>query len=125
MERYSAVCELCPIPVFIVAHDGSSVIYINPAYRELTGRNIDELQNNGWLNVIHPEDRTRAEAEWALFLKTQVPKPSLRRYVGVDGTVTEAEMNAHRVENNGYVGFIVPRIFNHQMVSPDGISPPT
>lgn len=124
MERYSAVCELCPIPVFIVAHDGVSIVYVNPAYRRLTGRCLDELQNNGWLNVIHPDDRTRVEAEWAVFLKTETLKPSIRRYVHVDGTVTEAEMSVQRVEKNGYVGFIVPRGFN-SLVSPVGFSPTT
>lgn len=122
MERYSAVCELCPIPVFIVAHDGSSVIYINPAYRRLTGRAIDELQNNGWLSVIHPDDRDRVETEWTRFLKTEISKPSLRRYIHVDGTTTEAQMTVQRVERNGYVGFIVPTDFNN-LVSPAGIPP--
>lgn len=129
IERYSAIANLCPLPIFIVAHDGKSIVYINPAYREFTGRSIDELQDFKWLEMVHPDDRTNVAAVWKQFVLDENPVPSLRRYVHKNGKVSEAVMTAYRVEQNGFVGFIVPRCtegcFFMKLVPPAGIPPAT
>lgn len=122
MERYSAVAEFCPIPAFIVAHDGTSVVYTNKAYQRLLGKRLEDLQNYGWLTAVHPDDRPRARQEWETIIKTDVPLKSRRRYISPDGKPVECILTAQRVEQNGYVGFLVP-VDVAQVVPPAGISP--
>jgi PAS domain S-box-containing protein len=109
IERYSSIAEHCPLPAFIAGSDGISILYINPAYRELTGRNIEELQDGKWVtSVIHPDDQASVIDAWKLFTKTVQRQAHHHRYVHVDGRVTDAVTVVDRVEGNGYVGFIIP-----------------
>jgi PAS domain S-box-containing protein len=124
MERYSAVAEFCPIPAFIVAHDGLSVVYVNRAYREFTGTSLHELQDFGWTKIIDESDRQRAEQEWRQLMQTDQPVVSHRHYLAASGDKVKATLVAQRVENNGYVGFIIPEC-NDKLVSPAGLSPAT
>lgn len=125
VSRYSAVAQLCPIPTFIVAHDGTTIVFVNKAYQKLVGMSLEELQNFGWVEAIHPDDRDRAQSEWHSLMDTDAPLVSHRRYISKDGTVNAAILTAQRVEDNGYVGFIVPDCFNKDLVSPAGLPPAT
>lgn len=109
IERYSAVAERCPLPVFVIGSDGVSILYINPAYRELTGRTLDELQDGKWPIVIHPDDREEVQRAWKMFTETNTVQPHWHRYIHANGTITEAMTLVDRVEGNGYVGFIMPQ----------------
>ena len=112
IERYAALTELCPLPAFIIGHDRFSILYINPAYQVLTGRNIEELQNDQWINlVIHPDDRAGVRERWEKFTNSSQPEipPDHHRYINREGAVTDAATILRRVEGNGYVGFILPK----------------
>lgn len=39
-------------------------IHVNLAYCRMTGRTLEELRGNGWLNAVHPADREAVLAEW-------------------------------------------------------------
>lgn len=39
-------------------------IHVNLAYCRMTGRTIEEVRGNGWLNAIHPADREMVLSEW-------------------------------------------------------------
>lgn len=39
-------------------------IHVNLAYCRMTGRTIEEVRGNGWLNAIHPADREMVLTEW-------------------------------------------------------------
>ena len=131
MERYIALAELCPLPAFMVAHDQATVVYINPAYRVLTGRNLSELQGGRWLDlVIHPDDRAEVAEKWKMFTETSKSLPHRHRYINTDGQVTDAVTILERIEGNGFVGFILPRCDTsfecpittiYKMVSPAGL----
>lgn len=109
IERYSAVAERCPLPVFVIGSDGVSILYTNPAYMELTGRTIEELQDGNWPLVIHPDDREEVKLAWKMFTETNTLQPHWHRYIHKNGTITEAMTLVDRVEGNGYVGFIMPQ----------------
>lgn len=108
MTQYMAVAERCPLPAFIVAHDGSTVIYVNPAYRHMTGRNILDFQTATWPDlVIHPDDRSKVQIAWQTFIKDGILQPHWHRYVHANGTVYQGMTLVDQVQGNGYVGFVV------------------
>jgi PAS domain S-box-containing protein len=47
---------------------GGRVLYVSPAYERVWGRPCSSLYRNaqGWIEAIHPEDRPRVEASWAM-----------------------------------------------------------
>jgi PAS domain S-box-containing protein len=47
---------------------GGRVLYVSPAYETIWGRPCSSLYRDphGWLEAIHPEDRPRVEAAWAM-----------------------------------------------------------
>ena len=40
------------------------VLADSPTWRALTGQNLDEWTGDGWLNAIHPDDRSHVESQW-------------------------------------------------------------
>ena len=58
-----------PIFVFIADADGRN-IFSNAFFQEYAGRSGAELLDDGWLQVLYPEDRARAAAIWALSVST-------------------------------------------------------
>jgi PAS domain S-box-containing protein len=70
-ERYRALVEASTVLVWNADPDGA--VSTMPVWRELTGQSTTELQGTGWLDTIHPDDRTRVEAQWAEAVKLERP----------------------------------------------------
>ncbi len=62
-ERYRALIELSPQLVFMSQPDGS-IIYCNQWGLEFTGRSLEELQGDGWADLVHPDHRDRVYKAW-------------------------------------------------------------
>lgn len=124
LERYTAVAEFCPIPAFVVAHDGRTVAYVNKAYYDMIGLTLEEAKNLGWKKTIHPDDLHRVVAEWDHMVETNTPLRSERRYIDRNGNPFSAILVARRVQSNGFVAFIVPHEIA-KVVPPAGLSPAT
>ncbi|GET39799.1 PAS domain S-box protein [Microseira wollei] len=62
-ERYRALIELSPQIVFISDPDGS-IIYCNQWGLEFTGRSLQELQGDGWVDLVRPDARDRVYTTW-------------------------------------------------------------
>ena len=73
-ERFRAVANLVPDLLWQSAPDGSSD-WFNDRWYVYTGQGEAEAAGWGWLNAIHPEDRTRTEADFA---RARVQGRSLR-----------------------------------------------
>jgi PAS domain S-box-containing protein len=112
VENYIAVADLCPFPAFITARDGTTILYVNTAYRRLTGKTEESLQNLDWLSVIHPDDREEVKRVWENFTATPengVPMIHTHRYINTcTGTIIPAVTYTTAVLNNGIVGYIIP-----------------
>ena len=84
-ERYRALTELSPQMVYMSTPSGS-ITYVNTFTREWTGKTLDELQGDGWANLIHPDHRERILNVWktatAVASEYEVDIPFLH----VDGT---------------------------------------
>ena len=110
ITHYSAIAERCPLPAFITARNGTTMLYINPAYHHMTGRSLFDLQNGTWIEtVVHPDDRAKVKKAWGAFTSDELLHPHWHRYVHVNGTVFTGMTLIDRMKDNGYVGFIVPQ----------------
>lgn len=112
MEHYVSIADHCPLPVFIVPREGDAVLFVNNAYRMLTGKSEEDLQNLDWLKVIHPDDRESTLLSWNNFLKNLTDGVTMvhqHRYINeARGLVIPAYTHTTAVLNNGIVGYIVP-----------------
>lgn len=65
--RFRQIAENIEEMFWITDLEGSSTIYISPAYERITGRSRESLyaEPKSWRDIIHPEDRPRMEATFA------------------------------------------------------------
>lgn len=109
VEKYACIGEYCPIPCFITAHDGFSVLYVNPAFIEMTGCTIEHMGRENWPNMFLPEEFEQVISNWEMFVKTRQPFRVQQRWVHVNTKkVTNVYNYVHAVDGNGFVGFLVP-----------------
>ena len=110
VEKFSAFADFCPIPAFITAHDGLSILYVNPAYVELTGCEVGMLNDGQWTQVIHADDRQRAINVWKQFIVDRKPVCISERFVNVkSGQVFDTICTVHAIPGTGMVGYVFPK----------------
>jgi PAS domain S-box-containing protein len=56
--RFRSLAESSPLGIVVSRPDGG-VTYVNPALLKMTGLTSAEFQVRGWLEPVHPDDRTR------------------------------------------------------------------
>ena len=111
VEQYAAIAQFCPIPVFVTSHDHTAILFVNPAYIELTGCDVDMLQREGWTYPIHPDDRERVSALWEKFIADRQPMTLTERFRNVlTGEIVACSIVVNFVPNNGMVGYIIPEV---------------
>lgn len=62
-RRFRALVDASSQTVWTTDADGI-VVDDSPSWRAFTGQTFDEWRGEGWLSAVHPDDRTRARAEW-------------------------------------------------------------
>lgn len=62
-QRYKMLYMDSPFAIFETDAEGNS-IHVNRTYCRWTGRSAEELQGNGWLNILAPESRSAVFKEW-------------------------------------------------------------
>lgn len=62
--EFRTLAETIPCLVFVTDSDGQN-IYTNVQFQRYAGVDAEALRGNGWLDVLHPEDRERAAATWS------------------------------------------------------------
>ena len=109
------------------ARPDTTLDYLNGFCEQLTGRPLEELRENGWLDFVHPEDIDRclatympafearrpflleyrlrhADGDYRWFLATGVPKygrdGSFTGYVGCDVDITERKNAEDRIRES-------------------------
>lgn len=62
-EKFRQIIEQTQEVLWLCSPDGKEVIYLSPAYEKITGRSCEDLYERpeSWLDIIHPEDLTRAK----------------------------------------------------------------
>ncbi|HYH39226.1 MAG TPA: PAS domain-containing protein [Azospirillum sp.] len=51
-------------PLIVIADAEGRNVYADAAVRAYTGLSGEALKGHGWLDVLHPDDQTRAAATW-------------------------------------------------------------
>ncbi|WP_188187047.1 SpoIIE family protein phosphatase [Nonomuraea sp. SYSU D8015] len=62
-ERYRSLVEAQSQLVWITSPTGA-VVEDAPQWRAITGQGLEEYLANGWLEVVHPEERQETEEAW-------------------------------------------------------------
>jgi len=109
-ERYRGLTNISPVGIFRTDKNGTNT-YVNPMMGKITGLSYEEAMGEGWLKVVHPEDKERISSGWQAAIRQQSPSYTDYRIIRPDGTIAWVlgqaipEINA---ENQvvGYVGTI-------------------
>lgn len=56
-ERFRQLSENIPEIFWMTSADGQELLYVSPAFEEITGRSVKEIYDTqSWMQIIHPED---------------------------------------------------------------------
>lgn len=62
-ERFRSLSSAAPIGILQTNADGIC-LYVNARWKEMSGYNLEVCLGNGWMQAIHPEDRTAFYQAW-------------------------------------------------------------
>lgn len=82
--EFRTLAETVPALLFVTSSSGS-VIYTNSAYQRYAGTEPENLLGLGYLDVLHPDDRPRAEQLWMQISESTQPyeiEHRMRRHDG-------------------------------------------
>ena len=108
--KFKVMADTCPLPAWMSSFEGK-IMYVNPAYENLTGFSIEELQKNNAAS-LHPEDQERILSSWHNYANdarnTSYHWEEHGRISRKDGHYLRCFLRAIKVEGDGFVGFTVP-----------------
>src|SRR6185295_9069267 len=84
-SRYKHIVETTTAVVWGANADGSAP-EATPSWSEYTGQTAPEHAGQGWLDVIHPDDREQTRARWLYAVENQIPYEAEYRLRRPDGT---------------------------------------
>lgn len=83
-RRFQALTDALPGFVFVSDAAGHNA-QVNAEYRNFTGRGVDELLGDRWLEAVHPEDRQRVAQTWTQQVAAEEVYASRLRFRRHDG----------------------------------------
>ncbi|KAA0688532.1 PAS domain-containing sensor histidine kinase [Azospirillum brasilense] len=86
---YQTLARSAPVGIFQTDRDGG-IVFANPRFAAIAGLSPDALSGHAWRTSLHPDDRSRLEADWAQAVASGRPVLLNLRFCGADGTVTFA-----------------------------------
>lgn len=109
--RQQNVLNSVTVPTFETDKNGEC-IFANKAYLELIGRSMEEIRGPSWVNMIHPDDRTKVKSEWESAVLEKRNFELTYRIVCREQMVYDVSCVAVPIVGNGYIGkfeSVVPR----------------
>jgi PAS domain S-box-containing protein len=100
-ERYRALVEASTVLVWNA--DSGGAVNDMPVWRELTGQSTAELHGTGWLDAIHPDDRTQVSAQWGNAVQEERPYTAEYRILSREGNYLWYRARAVPVRENGEI----------------------
>jgi PAS domain-containing protein len=114
LRQYKVMIDLCPLPTIFCESHGH-LVYANTAYLQMVlAADLSDVQQDLWLNVVHPEDLARVQACWKAFLTD----PQQNRFeieyrcVRNDDKMFTVLLKAQQILSSNIVGYIVPTMFS-------------
>lgn len=107
-RRYSTLAQISPVGIFRW-DTSANLLYVNQRWCEITGYSFEEVINQGWREIIHPEDLSRVETKVKCRLQDKIGFECEFRCQRRDNSIvwvfaqSVPEMNAEQVVI-GYVG---------------------
>ena len=107
VERYHDLTNISPVGIFHTDENGFTT-FVNPRWCQISGLSADEALGNGWLNVVHPDDREKLSKGWQESTRDQKTSFSDYRFLRPDGTIAWVMGQAipERGSENQIVGYI-------------------
>jgi PAS domain S-box-containing protein len=85
-ERYRTLARISPVGIFRTDPNGATT-YVNPKWCDIAGLPMEKALGDGWLNVVHPEDREKISSGWQESTELRQASFSDYRFVRPDGSV--------------------------------------
>jgi PAS domain S-box-containing protein len=82
--QLNLLTESLPALLWKAAPDGTTV-YMNKTATEYCGRTLEDVQQRGWRDLVHPDDLEETLAHWERLLEEGVAAESVLRFLGTDG----------------------------------------
>lgn len=114
-ERIRQLYRALEVPVFESDAKGHFT-YVNPAYSKLTGLSVENSLGEGWVEALHPEDRSRVFKAWSSATDAQIDFNSVYRFRNLHtDVVTEMRGSAKPLHDGrgtvvGWVGTLEPTV---------------
>lgn len=85
-RRHQYLADALPLLVWTADAEGR-LDYCNIRWLDFTGKTFEELRGDGWLDVVHPDDRPATVAKWNDSRRHGLTLHAEHRLVGFDGAV--------------------------------------
>ncbi|MGE8160376.1 PAS domain-containing sensor histidine kinase [Paraburkholderia sp. NPDC080076] len=88
------------VPGFIWTTDAAgSIEYVSKQAEAYTGRSLHELTNNGWFDLVHPDDYATVTETWDQSVKSGTTYDTVHRLRAADGTYRWFQCRANAMRN--------------------------
>lgn len=109
-ERYQNLANVAPVGIFRTDIQGNTT-YVNPTWCRISGLSHDEAMGNGWLRVVHPDDRQVLAENWQKSAQRHAVSMADYRFLRDDGSTVWVMGQAVPEFNSdnqvvGYIGTI-------------------
>ena len=71
-DELRTLVDAIPHFVWVMRPDGAAE-YANQRWCDYTGKTLEQLQGDGWLQLMHPDDRQRIQEAWQTAVRTNSP----------------------------------------------------
>jgi PAS domain S-box-containing protein len=107
---FHAIAELCPIGIFAADTEGAC-LYANDRWQEITGLVGPKALGHGWVDALHPDDRTDVFRAWSGAVIGGREFSARFRFLRSDGSVRHVlsrarPMRGSRGEVTSFVGTV-------------------
>jgi two-component system sensor histidine kinase VicK len=106
-ERFRTMAEDTDM-LIALADENSNGVYFNKAWERLTGKSMTELLNNGWAELVHPEDRVKWIDTYSTAFKNKASLSGEFRIRSKDGDYRwlYAKIPARYRSDGTFIGYI-------------------
>jgi PAS domain S-box-containing protein len=82
---FENLAQVAPVGIFLNDMEGKNS-FVNEKISKWTGLTAEELQGEGWIKCIHPDDRQKVYEGWQGFVNSQAPWKHEYRMIHTDGS---------------------------------------
>jgi PAS domain S-box-containing protein len=106
-DKFRILNELAPVGIYLTDENGNCT-YANKLWLEMTGMELKEAINNGWVNALHPNDKEMIQKLWYTSKKSRSSWNLEYRYENANGKVVWVQglADPYFDSNNKLLGYI-------------------